>query len=36
MVTLAVVRGNEAGQEPHINLRGYIAGNGVTDPRFDG
>ncbi len=28
--------GNDAGQEPRLRLRGYLVGNGVTDPRFDG
>lgn len=28
--------GNDAGQEPQLRLRGYLVGNGVTDPRFDG
>lgn len=34
--TQAVLDGNDAGQEPRLNLRGYLVGNGVTDPRFDG
>ena len=32
----AVLDGNDAGQEPRLDLRGYLVGNGVTDPEFDG
>jgi serine carboxypeptidase-like clade 1 len=36
LISKAVLDGNDAGQEPHLRLRGYLVGNGVTDPRFDG
>ena len=36
MVAREVLRGNEAGQRPRLKLRGYLVGNGVTDPQFDG
>ncbi|CAM8925475.1 unnamed protein product [Rhodiola kirilowii] len=32
----AIVTGNEAGQTPVINIKGYMVGNGVTDHVFDG
>ncbi|CAD7703457.1 unnamed protein product [Ostreobium quekettii] len=35
MLTHEVVRGNEAGEKPYINLKGYLVGNGVTDPEVD-
>ncbi|PNW71099.1 hypothetical protein CHLRE_17g746597v5 [Chlamydomonas reinhardtii] len=31
-----VLIGNEAGEEPNINLVGYLVGNGCTDERYDG
>ncbi|CAF2158235.1 unnamed protein product [Brassica rapa subsp. trilocularis] len=31
-----VVKGNKNGTKPAINLKGYLVGNGVTDPVFDG
>lgn len=31
-----VLKGNDEGQQPTLNLKGYIIGNGVTDPEFDG
>ncbi|XP_057962295.1 serine carboxypeptidase-like 20 [Malania oleifera] len=31
-----VVKGNQIGAKPTINLKGYIVGNGVTDNYFDG
>ncbi|CAM8928599.1 unnamed protein product [Rhodiola kirilowii] len=30
-----IVAGNEAGRKPLIKLKGYLIGNGVTDPVFD-
>lgn len=36
MAAREVLHGNEAGQRPRLNLKGYIIGNGVTDPEFDG
>ena len=32
----AVLDGNDAGLEPRLRLRGYLVGNCVTDPAFDG
>lgn len=29
-------QGNEAGAKPHINMAGYMVGNGCTDERYDG
>ncbi|KAL9675659.1 hypothetical protein QQ045_003863 [Rhodiola kirilowii] len=34
-LTSAIVAGNEAGSKPVIKIKGYIIGNGVTDPVFD-
>ncbi|EFJ40593.1 hypothetical protein VOLCADRAFT_108101 [Volvox carteri f. nagariensis] len=31
-----VLLGNEAGEEPNINIVGYLVGNGCTDERYDG
>ncbi|KAG2426414.1 hypothetical protein HYH02_014773 [Chlamydomonas schloesseri] len=31
-----VLVGNEAGEEPVINIVGYLVGNGCTDERYDG
>ncbi|GIL64198.1 hypothetical protein Vafri_18178, partial [Volvox africanus] len=31
-----VLVGNEEGEEPHINIVGYLVGNGCTDERYDG
>ncbi|KAJ4833227.1 Serine carboxypeptidase-like 20 [Turnera subulata] len=31
-----VVKGIDAGAKPVLNLKGYLVGNGVTDPVFDG
>ncbi|KAF6258886.1 peptidase S10, serine carboxypeptidase [Scenedesmus sp. NREL 46B-D3] len=36
MLARAVVEGNRRGQKPHINIKGYLVGNGCTDPHFDG
>lgn len=36
LISQAVLDGNDAGQQPRLHLRGYLVGNGVTDPRFDG
>ncbi|CAI9770000.1 unnamed protein product [Fraxinus pennsylvanica] len=35
MVALEILRGNEAGLQPRMNLQGYIIGNGVTDPKIE-
>jgi len=35
MLTREVVHGNEAGQKPLINLKGYLVGNGCTDVEVD-
>lgn len=32
----AVVKGIQGGVKPKINFKGYLIGNGVTDPYFDG
>ncbi|GLT87817.1 hypothetical protein SLE2022_058770 [Rubroshorea leprosula] len=31
-----VVKGIQGGAKPTINFKGYMIGNGVTDPRYDG
>ncbi|KAJ0113641.1 hypothetical protein Patl1_03120 [Pistacia atlantica] len=31
-----VVKGIDAGVKPVLNFKGYLVGNGVTDPEFDG
>ncbi|GFR49252.1 hypothetical protein Agub_g11267, partial [Astrephomene gubernaculifera] len=31
-----VLLGNEAGERPHVNIVGYLVGNGCTDERYDG
>ncbi|KAG2483710.1 hypothetical protein HYH03_017428 [Edaphochlamys debaryana] len=31
-----VLSGNERGEEPRINIVGYLVGNGCTDERYDG
>lgn len=36
MVSQAVLDGNDAGQEPHLRLKGYLVGNGVVDEEYDG
>eukprot|EP00879_Flechtneria_rotunda_P012708 GHRR01013270.1.p1 GENE.GHRR01013270.1~~GHRR01013270.1.p1 ORF type:complete len:474 (+),score=176.66 GHRR01013270.1:695-2116(+) len=36
MLTREVVAGNKQGRRPHINIRGYLVGNGCTDAEFDG
>lgn len=36
MLTKEVVKGNKRGVEPHINIKGYMVGNGCTDQDFDG
>eukprot|EP00878_Enallax_costatus_P001458 GHUV01001609.1.p1 GENE.GHUV01001609.1~~GHUV01001609.1.p1 ORF type:complete len:561 (+),score=169.12 GHUV01001609.1:237-1919(+) len=36
MLTREVVEGNRRGQKPHINIKGYLVGNGCTDAHFDG
>ena len=36
LVARAVLDGNDAGEEPRLDLRGYVIGNGVTDREFDG
>ncbi|XP_042508668.1 serine carboxypeptidase-like 18 [Macadamia integrifolia] len=35
LVVKDISDGNEAGNEPFINIKGYIMGNPVTDPVFD-
>lgn len=32
----AIVQGNDAGHQPHVNIQGYAVGNGVTDDEVDG
>lgn len=34
-VALEVMEGNGKGQSPTVNLKGYLVGNGCTDPEFD-
>uniref|UniRef100_A0A383WG00 Carboxypeptidase n=1 Tax=Tetradesmus obliquus TaxID=3088 RepID=A0A383WG00_TETOB len=36
MLARAVWEGNRRGQKPHINIKGYLVGNGCTDAHFDG
>jgi len=35
-LTAEVARGNDAGQLPYINVKGYLVGNGCTDEVVDG
>ncbi|OAY23050.1 serine carboxypeptidase-like 17 [Manihot esculenta] len=34
-ITQQLLHGNEEGMDPPINVKGYIVGNGATDPSFD-